>query len=83
MMRLASSRVACRKTCILPPPERWTQGAEHHIRLPDPIGELGFVLFVRDGFLRQELAFGESVGAQKTIERGGRKTSLIMLASER
>jgi hypothetical protein len=47
--------------------------AEQHVGLPDPIGKLGLVLLVRGGFVEQQLAFGESAGAQETIERGGRQ----------
>src|SRR5689334_18576178 len=41
-------------------------GAEEHIALPDLIGELGFVLFMRGGFFEQELAFREAASAQET-----------------
>ena len=57
-------------------------GAEEHVGLPDLIGELGFVLFVRGGFVEQQLAFGESAGAQETIERGGRQAGLVLLVGQ-
>src|SRR6266849_4412372 len=44
---------------------------------------LRFVLFVRGGFVEQQLAFGEAAGAQETIERGGRQAGLVRLASRR
>ena len=52
-------------------------GAEEHVGLPDLIGKLGFVLFVRGGFVEQQLAFGEAAGAQETIERGSRQAGLV------
>jgi len=58
-------------------------GAEEHIGLPDLIGELGFVLFVCASFVEKELAFGEPAGAQETIERGSRQTSLGLLVGQR
>lgn len=56
-------------------------GAEEHVGLPDLVGELGLVLFVRGGLVEQELAFGEAAGAQETIERGSRKAGLMSFAS--
>ena len=52
-------------------------GAEQHVGLPDLIGKLSFVLFVRGGFIEQQLAFGETVGTQETIQRSGRQARLI------
>src|SRR5579864_1622623 len=46
--------------------------AEEHVRLPDLIGKLRFVLFVGGGLVEKELAFGEAASAQETIERGSR-----------
>ena len=54
-------------------------GAEQHVALPDLIGKLGFVLFVRGGFVEQQLAFGEAAGAQEAIERGSRQAGLVLL----
>jgi hypothetical protein len=54
-------------------------GAEEHVGLPDLIGKLGFVLFVRGGFVEQQLAFGEAAGAQEAIERGSRQAGLVPL----
>lgn len=47
--------------------------AKQHVGLPDLIGELGFVLFVRGGggFVLQQLTFGEPTGAQETVEGRG------------
>src|ERR1017187_1752105 len=59
MRRLASSSVAWRKTCCLPDPR-----AEQHVGLPDLIGKLRFVLFMRGSFVEQQLTFGEAPGAQ-------------------
>jgi len=53
--------------------------AEQHVGLPDLVGELRFVLFVRGGFVEQQLALGEPAGAQETIERGSRQTRLVGL----
>ena len=55
-------------------------GAEEHVGLPDLIGERGFVLFMRGGFVEKELTFGEAASAQETIERGGRKAGLMSFA---
>ena len=54
-------------------------GAEEHVGLPDLVGELRFVLFVRGGFVEQQLALGEPAGAQETIERGSRQAGLVAL----
>jgi hypothetical protein len=54
-------------------------GAEEHVGLPDLIGELSLVLFVRGGFVEQQLALGEPASAQETIERGSRQARLIRL----
>jgi hypothetical protein len=43
---------------------------EKHIGLPDLVGEFSFVLFVRGGFIEQQLALGEATGAEESIERG-------------
>ena len=58
-------------------------GAEEHIGLPDLIGKLSFVLFVRGGLVEKELTFGEPVGAQETIERGSRQARLVALVGQR
>jgi len=55
-------------------------GAEEHVGLPDLIGELGFVLFVRGGLVEKQLPLGEAAGAQETIERGSRKSGLMSFA---
>ena len=34
---------------------------------------------MRGGFFEQQLAFGETAGAQETIERGGRQAGLVRL----
>ena len=52
-------------------------GAEQHIGLPDLIGVLRFVVFVRRRLVEQQLAFGEAAGAQETIEGGGRQAGQI------
>ena len=52
-------------------------GAEKHVGLPDLVGELGFVLLVCGGFIEQQLALGESAGAQESIQRGWRDLRLI------
>jgi hypothetical protein len=57
--------------------------AEEHVGLPDLVGELRFVLFVRGGFVEQQLAFSEPAGAQETIERGSRQAGLIRLVGQR
>ena len=51
--------------------------AEEHVALPDLIGKLGFVLFMRGSFVEQQLALGEATGAQETIECGSRQTGLV------
>ena len=38
--------------------------AEQHVGLPDLIGKLRFVLFMRGSFVEQQLTFGEAAGAQ-------------------
>ena len=53
-------------------------GAEEHVGLPDLVGALGFVLFVCGGLVEQELALGESAGAQETIESGGRQAASVV-----
>jgi hypothetical protein len=55
-------------------------GTEEHVGLPDLIRKLGFVLFMRGSFLEQQLAFGETAGAQETIECGSRQAGLVPLA---
>ena len=47
-------------------------GTEEHVGLPDLVGALGLVLFVGGGggLLQQELARGESAGAEEAIESG-------------
>src|SRR5258708_708907 len=55
-------------------------GAEEHIGLPDLIGELSFVLFVRGSLVEHQLTCGEAASAQETIKGGGRKTGLMGLA---
>jgi hypothetical protein len=53
-------------------------GTEQHVGLPDLIGKLGFVLFMRGSFVEQQLAFGEAASAQETIERGSRQAGLVL-----
>jgi hypothetical protein len=42
------------------------------------VGQLGFVFLVRGGFAEQQLALGESAGAQEAIERGGRQRGFVL-----
>jgi hypothetical protein len=58
-------------------------GTEQHIRLPDLVSVLGFVLFMRRGFGQQQLPFGETAGAQEAIERGGREAGLVVVTGKR
>ena len=53
--------------------------AKQHVRLPGLVGKLGFVLFVRGGFVEEQLTFRESAGAQEAVERGGREPAGIVL----
>ena len=71
------------KDLPLTPARPLDPGAEQHIGLPVLIGVLGFVLFVRRGFVEQQLTFGEAAGAQEAIERGDRQAGLVLLAAER
>ena len=57
--------------------------AEQHVRLPGLIGKLGFVLLVRGGFVEKQLVFGESAGAQKAVERGGRQSGFVLRVGRR
>ena len=52
-------------------------GSEQHVALPDLIGKLRFVFFMRGSFFKQQLAFRETASAQETIESGGRQAGLI------
>ena len=47
--------------------------AEQHVGLPDLIGALSLVLFVRGGggFVQQQLTFSESARTQETVNGGG------------
>jgi hypothetical protein len=58
-------------------------GTEHQVGLPDLIGVLSFVLLVRrgGGFVLEQLAFGESTGAQEAIEGGGRQVGRWLVAA--
>ena len=81
MRRLASSSVAWGEHLLLTAAGAQHPGAEQHVRLPDLIGELGFVLFVSGGggLVQEQLPFGEPAGAQETIERGGRQIGLLLV----
>jgi hypothetical protein len=57
-------------------------GSKEHIGLPDLIGKLGFVLFMRGGLVEKELALGETAGAQEPIDRGGRQAALLRLVGQ-
>ena len=55
---------------------------EQHVGLPDLIGKLRFVLFMRGSFVEQQLTFGEAAGAQEPIERGSRQAGFLRLVGQ-
>src|SRR3970040_477120 len=70
MSRLASSRVAWRKTCLLPPPGRWTQG-------PNNISDCQIWLANWASY------FLCAVAEASSSWREGRQAGLVVLAGER